>query len=131
MKEQADGFSMQNVLFKITEPTTAQGSVEFYTISITLQEFEGQQVSVVQEKHGWWNNETRLPSFDQDFWSPAEAFASFNEAVDRYCTLRTNRAKSGFVHSFSWNRFIGTPTQYKQIEIPTRLKSQPPNEPAA
>jgi len=124
---------MQNVLFKINEPTTAQGDVEFYTISISLQEFEGQQVSVVQEKHGWWNNETRLPSFDQDFWSPAEAFASFNEAVDRYCTLRTNRAKFGFVHSFSWNRFIGTPSQYKQIEIPTptRPKPQPPNEPAA
>ena len=118
---------MQNVLFKISEPTAAAGEVEFYIISISLQEFEGEQHSVVQERHGWWNNQTSMPTFDQDFWSPAEAFVSFGEAVDRYCTLRTNRARSGFVHAFSWHRFCGDPSGYKRIEF----SFEPPSGSAA
>ena len=114
---------MQNVLFKISDPTTATGEVEFYIISISLQEFEGEQHSVVQERHGWGNNKTGLATFDHDFWSPAEGFASFGDAVDRYCTLRTNRARTGFVHSFSWHRFIGDPSGYKRIELPFKSSS--------
>lgn len=119
---------MQNVLFKISEPTAAQGPVEFFTISISLQDVNGQQVSIVQESHGWWSNETRTATIDSEFRSPAEGYVSFGEAVDRYCSLKINRAKTGFVHSFSWHRFVGLPRNYKRIEVPVDPQFQPPTE---
>jgi hypothetical protein len=108
---------MQNVLFKTSEPTAAEGLVEFYAVSITLQDIRG-HVSAVQELHGWWNNETSKVTLDLAFSSEPEEFHSFPEAVERYCALRINRARAGFVHSFSWHCFTGAPTNYKLVEIP-------------
>ena len=108
---------MQNVLFKTSEPTTADGMVEFYSVSISLQDITG-KVSAVEEVHGWWNNQTGKVTFDEAFLSETETFASFGEAVERYCVLRIKRARAGFVHSFSWHCFTGAPTNYKRITIP-------------
>lgn len=115
---------MQNVLFKTSEPATVEGIVEFYAVSISLQDITG-QVSAVQEIHGWWNKQTGKITIDQGLSSEPEVFGSFSEAVERYCVLKINRAKTGFVHSFTWHCFAGTPTDYKRIEIPddTRLRS--------
>lgn len=115
---------MQNVLFKTSEPAAVEGVVEFYAVSISLQDIAG-QVSTVQEIHGWWNNQTGQITIDPALSSQPEVFESFSEAVDRYCALRFNRARTGFVHSFTWHCFTGTPTNYKRIEIPdgTRLSS--------
>jgi hypothetical protein len=121
---------MQNVLFKTSEPTIAEGMVEFYAVSISLQDITG-HVSTVQEIHGWWSNKTGKVVIDQGFPSEPEAFESFSEAVERYCVLRIDRAKTGFVHSFSWHCFTGAPTNYKRIEIPTQPKSPQSNEPVA
>jgi hypothetical protein len=108
---------MQNALFKISDPTAADGVVEFYAVSISLQDITG-QVSSVQEMHGWWNNQTGKVTIDEEFSSEPEAFESFGEAVEKYCSLRISRARSGFVHSFSWHCFAGAPTNYKRIEMP-------------
>jgi hypothetical protein len=121
---------MQNVLFKISEPTAAEGLVEFYAVSISLQDITG-QVSAVQEIHGWWSNKTGKVVIDQNFTSEPVAFESFSQAVERYCALRINRAKTGFVHSFSWHCFTGAPTNYKRIEIPDHLQTQPSDWPPA
>lgn len=108
---------MQNVLFKTSEPTTAEGMVEFYIVSLSLRNMD-EKVSVVQEMHGWWNNSTRRATLDREFASPPEAFASFSDAIDRYCEMRINRAKAGFVHSFAWDGFLGDPSNYKKIDLP-------------
>ena len=108
---------MQNVLFKTSEPTKTDGPVEFYAVSIALQDITG-QVSAVQEMHGWWDNQTGKVTVDQAFSPDPETFDSFSAAVERYCVLRIRRARSGFVHSFSWHCFTGAPTNYKRIEIP-------------
>ena len=107
---------MQNVLFKTSEPTAAEGLVEFYAVSISLQDIAG-RISVVEEIHGWWDSQTGKLTFDEDFTSEPEAFESFNDAVEKYCAMRLNRARSGFVHSFSWHSFSGAPTNYRLIEI--------------
>jgi hypothetical protein len=116
---------MQNVLFKTSEPTTAEGEVEFYAVSISLEDVTG-QVSSVQEIHGWWNHQTGKVTIDQAFAPAPETFDSFGEAVERYCILRIKRARAGFIHSFSWHCFTGTPTNYKRIEIPGGAHSQSP-----
>ena len=108
---------MQNVLFKTSEPATAEGMVEFYAVSLALHDFTG-QLSVVQEIHGWWNNQTGEITIDDRTESEPETFGSFGEAVDRYCALRINRARTGFVHSFTWHCFTGAPSNYKRVEIP-------------
>ena len=109
---------MQNVLFNISDPNAAEGMVEFYAVSIALQDVTGCS-SAVHETHGWWNNQTGKVTFDQAFSSEPETFESFAEAVERYCVIRIKRARTGFVHSFSWHCFTGTPTNYKRIQIPT------------
>lgn len=106
---------MQNVLFKISRPAFADGELEFYIVSLSLQGLNG-KIGVVQESHGWWNNGTRKPTLDQEFLSPPESFASFSEAIDRFCALRVHRARAGFVHSFSWDGFVGDPSNYKLID---------------
>ena len=107
---------MQNVLFKTSEPATAEGMVEFYIVSLSLRDIS-EKISVVQEIHGWWNNSTRRATLDREFASPPETFASFSEAIDRYCALKIHRAKAGFVHSFSWDGFVGDPSNYKLIDL--------------
>ncbi len=121
---------MQSVLFKTNEPTAEDEEAEFYAISITLQDFEGIQASVVLETHGWWSNKTGHATFDPNFKSVPEAFVSFGDGVDRYCFLRVSRARAGFIHSFSWPLFVGPPTNYKRIEIPVGPQFQPANESA-
>jgi hypothetical protein len=113
---------MQKALFNTSKPFAAEGDVEFYNISIRLEDIEGQRLSVVQEAHGWWNNETGQAVFDVDFASPPETFVSFDEAVDRYCTLRANRARTGFIHSFSWHPITGFRADYRPID--SLLESQ-------
>lgn len=107
---------MQSVLFKTSEPAAAQGMVEFYIVSLSLRDVS-ERISVVQEIHGWWNNGTRKATLDREFASPPETFASFSEAIDRYCSLKIHRARTGFVHSFSWDGFVGSPSNHKQIDL--------------
>lgn len=112
---------MQNVLFKTNDPANAQGMVEFYIVSLSLRELD-QKISVVEEKHGWWDKSTGRAKLDPAFASAPEIFTSFADAIDRYCELRMNRARAGFVHSFSWDGFVGTPSNYKCIALPDEVR---------
>ena len=100
---------MQNLLFKISDPTAVEGQVEFYSISLSMHEAEGKRVNVVQGTHGWWSNESGQATFDEQSTTPPEEFEDFGTAVDRYCALQTNLAWTGFRHSFSWHRFTYAP----------------------
>jgi hypothetical protein len=113
---------MQNVLFKVSDPIRADGMVEFYVVFLSLQDG---QTSLVHERHGWLNTETGKVTLDPGYSSPPGAFDSFSEAVDQYCALRIDRAKGGFVHAFSWDGFVGEPSNHRQIDIDTdpRIRS--------
>jgi hypothetical protein len=117
---------MHSALFNTNEPTAATGAVEFYYISLKLQTIEGRKVSFVQETHGWWSNETGKALLDDSFMSQPEEFESFEDAVDRFCQLRVNCAKRGFMHSFSWHPVTRTPTNYKLVELPIGSESDSP-----
>jgi hypothetical protein len=107
---------MRTVLFKTDEPTNREAEVEFYIVSLSLLKPTG-EASIVEETHGWWSNITRKPIFDQEHTVPPETFKSFSHAVDRYCALRLARAREGFVHSFSWEGFVGNPMNYRKIDL--------------
>lgn len=106
---------MQTVLFKTSDPTAADGMVEFYTVSLSLRDLD-LKISIVQEIHGWWNNDTRRAILDPEFSTPPEVFTSFGDAVDRYSAVTANRARTGFVHAFSWDGFVGHPKNYRLID---------------
>lgn len=106
---------MQTVLFKTSDPVAEGGMVEFYIVSFTLGDFDA-RISVVQETHGWWNGNTREATIEREAAPVSETFKSFSHAIERFCALRINRAKDGFVHSFSWNGFRGIPSNYKRID---------------
>ena len=106
---------MQTFLFNTPEPLMPEGMVEFYIVSLSLDGLNG-KIGIVQEVHGWWNNTTRTATFDQECAPTYETFVSFSDAIDRYCALRNHRANAGFMHSFSWDGFIGNPSNYKPIQ---------------
>jgi len=114
---------MHSVLFKTNEPTAAKEDVEFYYISLSLETIEGRQVSLIRETQGWWSNDTGKPLIDHHSQSQPEEFASFEAAVNRFCQLRVDRAKRGFIHSFSWHPITHTPTNYKRVELPIEFES--------
>jgi hypothetical protein len=111
---------MQNVLFRTNEPTAAAGKVEFYNISLFFQDVDGQRLNVVQETHGWWNNETAKAYVDEAYVPLTETYTSFEQAVDRYCARRILRARTGFMHSFTWHPLTGLPIQCTRIEVSER-----------
>jgi hypothetical protein len=118
---------MQNVLFKTSDPIRADGMVEFYVVFLSLQG-DAAQSSAVQERHGWLNTETGKVTLDPGYSSPPGTFDSFSEAVDRYCALRIERAKAGFVHAFSWDGFVGEPSNHRQIDIETDPRARSSNK---
>jgi hypothetical protein len=117
---------MHSVLFNTNEPTAATRVVEFYYISLSLQIVDGRQLSFAQQTHGWWNNKTGKASLDDSSVSQPEEFESFEDAVDRFCQLRVNCAKRGFMHSFSWHPITHTPTNYKRVELPIESEYDSP-----
>ncbi len=114
---------MQNLFFTTRDPWNAEGLVEFYGVSFSLETMQGGRVSVVQEVHGWWNNETAITSYDDSFAAPQETFDSFADAVNRYSKICEERAATGYLHSFAWNRYTGKPMNYKPVVLPAQRKS--------
>lgn len=107
---------MHNVLFKTSEPHAPETLVEFYVISLWFDVDE--KTSFVDQRHGWWDNKARTALFDSDSGSLPETFTSFGEALDRFYALRLYRASDGFMHSFTWEGFVGEPSNYKLINPP-------------
>jgi hypothetical protein len=109
---------MQDVLFQTDKPTSTQGKVEFYDLSLTQEFCDGQPLCMFQETHGWWDNETKRVIVDESKESQCITFKNFIEALDIYHRQRMLRAGSGFRHSFMWNPITGEPAYYSPVEIP-------------
>jgi len=75
--------------------------------------------------HGFLNTETGKVTLDPGYSSPPAAFDSFSDAVDRFCALRIDRAKQGFVHAFSWVGFVGEPSNHRYIDIDMEPRIRP------
>jgi len=117
---------MHRVLFKTSEPTAAPGKVEFYNISLSLEDIRGRQISFVHETHGFWSNETGKAWLEGGEKLPPEMFESLGEALARFRTLQTHLAWCGFRHSFSWHPKTGFPTNYEPVEVPSELLCESP-----
>jgi hypothetical protein len=116
---------MHKVFFKTSEPTAVPGKVEFYNLSLSLEDIRGRQISFVHQTHGVWSNETGTAWLEGESKRPPEVFESLGEALGRFRALQSYLAWCGFKHSFSWNPQTGFPTNYEPVEVPIDLSCVP------
>ena len=90
---------------------------EFFELSLGEQTVDGQVGYFVRETQCWWDGITNPPLRIQYTLSPREGFATREEAEARYQLQRVNRARRGFVHSFT-PRYDST-KKYKYVLIET------------
>ena len=88
---------------------------EFFELSLGEQTVNGQVGYFVRETQCWWDGITNHPLRIQYTLSPREGFATREEAEARYQLQRVNRARRGFVHSFT-PRYDST-KKYKYVLI--------------
>ena len=88
---------------------------EFFELSLGEQTVDGQVGYFVRETQCWWDGITNHPLRIQYTLSPREGFATREEAEARYQLQRVNRARRGFVHSFT-PRYDST-KKYKYVLI--------------
>ena len=94
---------------------------EFFELSLGEQTVDGQVGYFVRETQCWWDGITNHPLRIQYTLSPREGFATREEAEARYQLQRVNRARRGFVHSFT-PRYDST-KKYKYVLIEAALES--------
>lgn len=119
---------MQNVLFQTDKPTSIQGRVEFYDLCITQERSNGEPLTLVQETHGWWDNDTNRAIIDEGAQSRCAVYKTFVEALEVYHRQRMIRARSGFMHSFVWHPLTGAPVHHSPVEIPRGSEVETPEE---
>lgn len=104
---------MVETLYKTSTPEV--GKSESYELSLKqLPGVVGPRRSYVKEDHGWWVDRSETFIHHITTLNTAEEGVTYEEAEARYMKARANRAKSGFVHSFSpaW------PGGYQLIDTP-------------
>ncbi len=101
---------MLETLYKTDSPEV--GKSESYEISLKMLPGSGPRRHYVKEDHGWWDDSTKIFIHHVTTLNTAEEGTTFEEAEAMYAEARMNRAKSGFVYSFSpfW------PGGYQRIE---------------
>ncbi|HXJ86192.1 MAG TPA: hypothetical protein VMS18_05200 [Candidatus Binatia bacterium] len=97
---------------------------EFYELSFGEQTVDGQLGYFVRETQCWWDGATNRTVRVQYTLSPREGFATREKAEARYELQRVERARRGFVHSFTPRYDPTKKTKYVLIEIPTTEKEE-------
>jgi hypothetical protein len=101
---------MLETLYKTSTPE--EGKSECYELSLKMLPGISAHRHYVREDHGWWDDSTKTFIHYVETLNTAAEGVTSEEAEEIYRKARTNRANSGFVHSFSpfW------PSGYQLIE---------------
>jgi hypothetical protein len=92
---------MLETLYKTGTPKASVWDGEYYELFLHAKSVKGRVVYLVEEKHGWWDDEAKRNVNSYTTLSPEEGYATFEDAQNRYKLQRSTRAKGGFTHSFS------------------------------
>ena len=105
---------MLETLYKTSTPEV--GKSECYELSLKMLPESGPRRHYVQEDHGWWDDNTKTFIHKVTTLNTAEEGVTFEEAEAMYMKARSNRAQSGFVHSFAPDYYGDKPYEYQLLE---------------
>jgi len=108
---------MIETLYKIRLPKPTASPHEFFELALGEQTVGGQLGYFVRETQCWWDSVAKRTVRVQYTLSPREGFATIEEAQARYQLQRLNRARRGFVHSFTPGYDATRKSKYVLIEI--------------
>jgi len=97
---------------------------EFFELSLGQQTVDGQLGFFVRETHCWWNGLANPTLRVQYTLSLRAGFATLEEAMARYELQRRDRARRGFVHSFTPRYESTKKGKYVLIELPAIAPDQ-------
>jgi len=113
---------MMETLYKTKAPQPTTWRQEFFELSLGEQTVDGQLGYFVRETHCWWGVASPILRVQYTL-SPREGFPTLVKALARYQLQRMDRARRGFVHSFSprydstkKNRYVLIEPSAKTIE---------------
>ena len=92
---------MIETLYKTKIPQPTAWRQEFFELRLGEQNVDGQPGYFVRETQCWWDPRAKRMVRVQYTLSPRKGFLTIEEARQRYELQRMNRARRGFVHSFS------------------------------
>jgi hypothetical protein len=108
---------MMETLYKTNTPKPSNATEQYFELSLGEQTVDGQLGYFVRETHGWWDEATKRIVRVQYTLSPRAGFASVEEASDRYNRQRIERARRGFMHSFTPRWETSQRSKYVRIDI--------------
>ena len=105
---------MLETLYKTSTPEV--GKSECYELFLKALPGTSPRCYAFREDHGWWDESTKTFIHHVTTISTAEEGTTFEEAEAMYRKARSNRAQSGFVHSFAPDYYGDKPYDYQLIE---------------
>ena len=116
---------MIETLYKTKIPRPTAWRQEFFELTLGEQTVDGQLGYFVRETQCWWDGVANRTLRVQYTLSPREGFATIEEAQARYQLQRMDRARRGFVHSFTPRYDSTRKNKYVLIEIAPQTAEEP------
>jgi hypothetical protein len=116
---------MIETLYKTKTPKPTAWRQEFFELTLGEQTVDGQLGYFVRETQCWSDGVANRTLRVQYTLSPREGFATIEEAQARYQLQRMDRARRGFVHSFTPRYDSTRKNKYLLIEIAAQAAEKP------
>ena len=108
---------------KMLKPTAWRQ--EFFELTMGEQTLDGRPGYFVRETQCWWDGVANRTVRVQYTLSPRKGFVTIEEAHTRYQLQRIDRARRGFVHSFTPRYESTKKHKYVLIEIVAKPAEEP------
>lgn len=121
---------MIETLYKTKVPQTTDRRDQFYELALGEQTVDGQLGYFVRETQCWWDAVAQRTVRVQYTLSPRAGFLTIEEARACYELHRMNRARRGFVHSFTPRFDAAQKHRYVLIQVSALVKEEEPKNPS-
>ena len=109
---------MIETLYKTKTPQLTVWAEDFFELTLGTQKVDGKLGYFVRETQCRWDDAAKRTIRVQYTLSPREGFATIEDARQEYDLQRMNRARRGYIHSFTPRYEATKKNYYVLIEIP-------------
>ena len=121
---------MIETLYKTKVPQTTDWREQFFELALGEQSVDGQLGYFVRETQCWWDPSSQRTVRVQYTLSSREGFPTIEEARACFDSRRMNRARGGFVHSFTPRYEASKKHKYVLIQVPAEVTEEQAKQPA-